>query len=173
MDVKIYEFMMGASAFVITVLGFMLATTILPKDGLEKLRKARNILVPSYFVLALLSLVCCFTGYDRCIEPASTLFVASFQALLLPCPCWFSYVRVKSDGVQCSDRPELLRWQVLPCLSPCFVLQIIICGFFIRASLLILFSWLSILENSRWLTTRRYKRWRITMTRTRKVVWHG
>lgn len=82
MDVKIYEFLMGASAFVITVLGFMLATTILPEDGLEKLRKARNILVPSYFVLALLSLVCCFTGYDRCIEPASTLFVASFQALL-------------------------------------------------------------------------------------------
>lgn len=82
MDAKTYEFLMGASAFVIAVLGFMLATTILPADGLEKLRKARNILVPSYFVLALLSLVCCLTGYDRRIEPASTLFVASFQALL-------------------------------------------------------------------------------------------
>ena len=82
MDAKTYEFLMGASAFTIAVLGFMLATTILPVDGLEKLRKARNILVPSYFVLALLSLVCCLTGYDRRIEPASTLFVASFQALL-------------------------------------------------------------------------------------------
>lgn len=82
MDAKTYEFLMGASAFVIAVLGFMLATTILPADGLEKLRKARNILVPSYFVLALLSLVCCLTGYDRRIEPASTLLVASFQALL-------------------------------------------------------------------------------------------
>ena len=67
----------------VAMLGGMLATTtILPEGGLEKLRKARNILVPSYFVLALLSLVCCFTGYDRRIEPASTLFVASFQALL-------------------------------------------------------------------------------------------
>lgn len=82
MDAKTYEFLMGASAFVIAVLGVMLATTILPVDGLEKLRKARNVLVPSYFVLAFLSLVCCLTGYDRRIEPASTLFVASFQALL-------------------------------------------------------------------------------------------
>lgn len=82
MDTNTYEFLMGASAFMIAILGFMLATTILPEDGLDKLRKARNILVPSYFVLALLSLVCCLTGYDRRVEPASTLFVASFQALL-------------------------------------------------------------------------------------------
>ncbi|WP_244436411.1 hypothetical protein [Bacteroides timonensis] len=61
----------------------MLATiTILSESGLAKLRRARNILVPSYFVLALLSAVYCLTGYDRCIEPASTLLVASFQALL-------------------------------------------------------------------------------------------
>lgn len=83
MNETTYKILMGASAFMIAMLGGMLATTtILPEDGLEKLRKARNILVPSYFVLALLSLVCCFTGYDRRIEPASTLFVASFQALL-------------------------------------------------------------------------------------------
>ncbi len=83
MNETTYKILMGASAFMIAMLGGMLATTtILPEDGLEKLRKARNILVPSYFVLALLSLVCCFTGYDRRIEPASTLFVASFQAFL-------------------------------------------------------------------------------------------
>lgn len=83
MDARIYEFLMGASAFIIAILGFMLAaTTISLEDGLKKLRKARNILVPSYFVLALLSLVCCLTGYDRRVEPSSTLFVASFQALL-------------------------------------------------------------------------------------------
>ena len=62
MDETTYKFLMGASAFVIAILGLMLAaTTILPEVGLEKLRKARNILVPSYFVLALLSLVCCLT----------------------------------------------------------------------------------------------------------------
>ena len=83
MNETTYKILMGASAFMIAMLGGMLATTtILPEDGLEKLRKARNILVPSYFVLALLSLVCCFTGYDHRIEPASTLFVASFQAFL-------------------------------------------------------------------------------------------
>ncbi|WP_294501028.1 helix-turn-helix transcriptional regulator [uncultured Bacteroides sp.] len=83
MDETTYKFLMGASAFVIAILGLMLAgTTILPEVGLEKLRKARSILIPSYFVLALLSLVCCLTGYDRRIEPASTLLVASFQALL-------------------------------------------------------------------------------------------
>lgn len=83
MDIKTYEFLMGGSAFVIAILGIMLAaTTIPPESGLDKLRKARNILVPSYFVLALLSLVCCLTGYDHGIESASTLFVASFQALL-------------------------------------------------------------------------------------------
>lgn len=83
MDEILYKFLMGASAFVIAILGLMLAgTTTLPVVGLEKLRKARSILIPSYFVLALLSLVCCLTGYDRHIEPASTLLVASFQALL-------------------------------------------------------------------------------------------
>lgn len=83
MDATIYEFLMAASAFVITILGVMLATTtIQPECGLEKLRKARNILIPSYFVLALLSMVCYFTGYDPHVEPTSTLFVASFQALL-------------------------------------------------------------------------------------------
>lgn len=83
MNTNIYEVLMGGSAFVIAIQGSMLwATTISPESGLDKLRKARNILVPSYFVLALLSLVCCLTGYDRRIEPASTLFVGSFQALL-------------------------------------------------------------------------------------------
>lgn len=83
MDEATYKFLMGASAFMIAILGVMLATTMIrPENGLEKLRKARNILVPSYLVLALLSLICCLTGYDRRIEPASTLFVASFQALL-------------------------------------------------------------------------------------------
>ena len=82
MDANIYKFLMGASSFIIAILGVMLATTILPKNGLDKLRKARSILVPSYFILALFSLVCCLTGYDRFVEPTSTLFVASFQALL-------------------------------------------------------------------------------------------
>lgn len=83
MDEATYKFLMGASAFVIAILGVMLATTMIrPENGLEKLRKARNILVPSYLLLAFLSLICCLTGYDRRIEPASTLFVASFQALL-------------------------------------------------------------------------------------------
>lgn len=82
MDVNLYKFLMGTSSFIIAILGVMLATTILPKNGLDKLRKARSILVPSYFILALLSLVCCLTGYDRFVEPTSTLFVASFQALL-------------------------------------------------------------------------------------------
>lgn len=101
MDTKTYEFLMGASAFVIAVLGFMLATTILPVDGLEKLRKARNILVPSYFVLALLSLVCCLTGYDRRVEPASTLFVASFQALLF------------TTSMLVFIRPSEVRWRAV------------------------------------------------------------
>ena len=83
MDETTYKILMGTSAFIVAMLGSMLATTTIPPEcGLEKLRKARNILVPSYFVLALLSLVCCFTGYDHRIEPASTLFVASFQAFL-------------------------------------------------------------------------------------------
>ena len=76
MDETTYKILMGTSAFIVAMLGSMLATTTIPPEcGLEKLRKARNILVPSYFVLALLSLVCCFTGYDHRIEPASTLFV--------------------------------------------------------------------------------------------------
>ena len=55
MDETTYEFLTGASAFVIAILGVMLATTkILPESGLAKFRKARNILVPSYFVLSLL-----------------------------------------------------------------------------------------------------------------------
>ena len=49
MDETTYEFLTGASAFVIAILGVMLATTkILPESGLAKLRRARNILVPSY-----------------------------------------------------------------------------------------------------------------------------
>ena len=64
----------------VAMLGGMLATTTIhQEEGLEKLRKARNIIVPSYFVLALLSVLCCFTGYDSRIEPVSTLFVASYQ----------------------------------------------------------------------------------------------
>ena len=102
MDVVTYKFLMGTSAFVIAILGVMLAATaIQPENGLEKLRKARNILVPSYFVLALLSLVCCFTGYDRRVEPASTLFVASFQALLF------------TMSMLVFIRPNVVRWGVV------------------------------------------------------------
>lgn len=83
MDETTYKILMGASAFMVAMLGGMLATTTIhQEEGLEKLRKARNIIVPSYFVLALLSVLCCFTGYDSRIEPVSTLFVASYQALL-------------------------------------------------------------------------------------------
>lgn len=83
MDVKMYELLMGSSAFVIGMLGVMLgATTISPKGGSNKLRKARNILVPSYFVLVLFILVHCLTGYDRRIGVIGTLFAASFQVLL-------------------------------------------------------------------------------------------
>ena len=102
MDVVTYKFLMGTSAFVIAILGVMLAATaIQPESGLEKLRKARNILVPSYFVLALLSLVCCFTGYDRRVEPASTLFVASFQALLF------------TMSMLVFIRPNVVRWGIV------------------------------------------------------------
>ena len=56
MDETTYKILMGASAFMVAMLGGMLAaTTIQQEEGLEKLRKARNIIVPSYFVLALLS----------------------------------------------------------------------------------------------------------------------
>ncbi|MEY8591174.1 helix-turn-helix domain-containing protein [Butyricimonas hominis] len=102
MDVVTYKFLMGTSAFVIAILGVMLAATaIQPENGLEKLRKARNILVPSYFVLALLSMVCCFTGYDRRVEPASTLFVASFQALLF------------TMSMLVFIRPNVVRWGIV------------------------------------------------------------
>lgn len=102
MDETTYEFLTGASAFVIAILGVMLATTkILPESGLAKLRKARNILVPSYFVLSLLSVVCCLTGYDRRIEPASTLFVASFQSLLF------------TMSMLVFIRPNAVRWSVV------------------------------------------------------------
>jgi hypothetical protein len=46
---SIYEFLTSASAFVIAIM--LATTTILPESGLAKLRRARNILVPSYFVL--------------------------------------------------------------------------------------------------------------------------
>ena len=102
MDVITYKFLMGTSAFVIALLGGMLAaTTIQPGCGLEKLRKARNILVPSYFVLALLSFVCCFTGYDRHIESGTTLLVASFQALLF------------TMSMLVFIRPNVVRWGVV------------------------------------------------------------
>lgn len=102
MDETTYEFLTGASAFVIAILGVMLATTtILPESGLAKLRRARDILVPSYFVLALLSAVCCLTGYDRHIEPASTLFVASFQALLF------------TMSMLVFIRPDVVRWRTV------------------------------------------------------------
>lgn len=102
MDETTYGFLTGASAFVIAILGVMLATTtILPESGLAKLRRARNILVPSYFVLALLSAVCCLTGYDRRIEPASTLLVASFQALLF------------TMSMLVFIRPNVVRWRTV------------------------------------------------------------
>ena len=102
MDVVTYKFLMGTSAFVIALLGGMLAaTTIQWGCGLEKLRKLRNILVPSYFVLALLSLVCCFTGYDRRVESGSTLVVASFQALLF------------TMSMLVFIRPNVVRWGVV------------------------------------------------------------
>lgn len=102
MDETTYEFLTGAFAFVIAILGVMLATTkILPESGLAKLRKARNILVSSYFVLSLLSAMCCLTGYDRRIEPASTLFVASFQSLLF------------TMSMLVFIRPNAVRWSVV------------------------------------------------------------
>lgn len=102
MDETTYKFLMGGSAFVIAILGGMLWTTIIsPESGLDKLRKARNILVSSYFVLAFLSLICCFTGYDRHIEPASTLFVASFQALLF------------TVSMLVFIRPDAVRWSMV------------------------------------------------------------
>ena len=134
MDETTYEFLTGASAFVIAILGVMLATTkILPESGLAKFRKARNILVPSYFVLSLLSVVCCLTGYDRRIEPASTLFVASFQSLLF------------TMSILVFIRPNAVRWsavfrQVLSCLSPCSALRIISHGSFMWALPLMSFS---------------------------------
>jgi hypothetical protein len=45
---SIYEFLTSALAFVIAIM--LATTTILPESGLAKLRRARNILVPSYFV---------------------------------------------------------------------------------------------------------------------------
>lgn len=102
MDETTYEFLTGTSAFVIAVLGVMLATTrIFSESGLTKLRRARNILVPSYFVLALLSAVCCLTGYDHRIEPASTLFVASYQALLF------------TMSMLVFIRPNAVRWRAV------------------------------------------------------------
>ena len=102
MDVVTYKFLMGTSAFVIALLGGMLAATTIRRGcGLEKLRKARNVLVPSYFVLALLSLVCCFTGYDRHIESGSTLLVASFQALLF------------TMSMLVFIRPNVVRWGIV------------------------------------------------------------
>ena len=48
MDETTYKILMGASAFMVAMLGGMLAaTTIQQEEGLEKLRKARNIIVPS------------------------------------------------------------------------------------------------------------------------------
>ena len=96
---SIYEFLTSASAFVIAIM--LATTTILPESGLAKFRKARNILVPSYFVLSLLSVVCCLTGYDRRIEPASTLFVASFQSLLF------------TMSILVFIRPNAVRWSAV------------------------------------------------------------
>ena len=102
MDEATYKILMGASAFMVAMLGGMLATTtIQQEEGLEKLRKARNIIVPSYFVLALLSALCCFTGYDSRIEPVSTLFVASYQALLF------------TMSMMVFIRPAEVRWKTV------------------------------------------------------------
>ena len=58
MDETTYEFLTGASAFVIAILGVMLATTkILPESGLAKLRKARNILATPRCPIGCLSLL--------------------------------------------------------------------------------------------------------------------
>lgn len=102
MDETTYKILMGASAFMVAMLGGMLATTTIhQEEGLEKLRKARNIIVPSYFVLALLSVLCCFTGYDSRIEPVSTLFVASYQALLF------------TMSMMVFIRPAEVRWKMV------------------------------------------------------------
>lgn len=102
MDETTYKILMGASAFMVAMLGGMLATTTIhQEEGLEKLRKARNIIVPSYFVLALLSVLCCFTGYDSRIEPVSTLFVASYQALLF------------TMSMMVFIRPAEVRWKTV------------------------------------------------------------
>ncbi len=102
MDETTYKILMGASAFMVAMLGGMLATTtIQQEEGLEKLRKARNIIVPSYFVLALLSVLCCLTGYDSRIEPLSTLCVASYQALLF------------TMSMMVFIRPAEVRWKTV------------------------------------------------------------
>ena len=102
MDETTYKILMGASAFMVAMLGGMLAaTTIQQEEGLEKLRKARNIIVPSYFVLALLSALCCFTGYDFRIESVSTLLVASYQALLF------------TMSMMVFIRPAEVRWKTV------------------------------------------------------------
>ena len=84
MDETTYKILMGTSAFIVAMLGSMLATTTIPPEcGLEKLRKARNIPCALLFSYSPFSVwYDCFTGYDHRIEPASTLFVASFQAFL-------------------------------------------------------------------------------------------
>ncbi len=50
MDETTYKILMGTSAFIVAMLGSMLATTTIPPEcGLEKLRKARNILCALLF----------------------------------------------------------------------------------------------------------------------------
>lgn len=101
MDAEIYKYLMLISAFAIAIFGVMLRIINIVDTRLDKLRKARNLLVFSYFVLAALSLVCFFTGYDRHIESASTLVVASFQALL------FTMATV------IFVRPEKVEWKTI------------------------------------------------------------
>ena len=99
MDETTYKILMGTSAFIVAMLGSMLATTTIPPEcGLEKLRKARNILVPSYFVLAFSAWYAALRVMTIVLNLPVHFSLHRFRLFFLPCPCWFSYVRVKSDG---------------------------------------------------------------------------
>ena len=87
MDETTYKILMGASAFMVAMLGGMLAaTTIQQEEGLEKLRKARNIIVPSYFVLALLSALCCFTDMTPASSRPAHFWLLPIKRCFSRCP---------------------------------------------------------------------------------------
>ena len=79
----------------------MATKKIWPKGGWENLQKARIFLFLFYFVPPLLGVFCGLRGYDRRIEPASTLFVASFQSLLF------------TMSILVFIRPNAVRWSAV------------------------------------------------------------